>query len=117
MQANKSVCKIMTHRLVKESLKLLPAKAPDALKDFTEEFFSKVPKDDIEMLEPKHIASMMQHQWDLTSNRRQGKPSITIRTTSLKKGDADIGHTLIDVVNDDMAFLVDSVAAEVARHS
>lgn len=107
----------MTHRLVKESIQFLPAKTPAALKNFIEEFFSKVPDDDIAMLEPRHIASMSQHQWDMANKRRQGEPSITIRTTRLKKGDADIGYTLIDIVNDDMAFLVDSVAAELARHS
>jgi glutamate dehydrogenase len=107
----------MTHRLVAEAKKLLPAKSAAALKEFAEEFFSKVPKDDIDILEPRHIASIAEKHWQMAHARKKGKSALEIRTTNLKKGDADIGYTLIDIVNDDMAFLVDSVAAEIARHN
>ncbi len=101
---------------IKEAQKHLPSKAPAALKKFLRDFYARVPEEDLRMMEPALIAKTAQIHWDLSRKRRSGGAAISIYTTQLDKNRPGAGHTVIDLVNDDMAFLVDSVAAEIRRH-
>ncbi|MBI4030171.1 MAG: NAD-glutamate dehydrogenase, partial [Proteobacteria bacterium] len=105
----------MSHRHITQALKSIPAKSSAAVKKFLNDFYEKISTEDIDLMEPHHMASLAMLHWDLSAQRRPGRPIIKIRTTRIKKGDSDAGYTLIDMVNDDRAFLVDSIAAEIAR--
>ena len=87
-------------------------------KSFFKTFYAKVPKEDMEMMAPENLAYTAQNHLKLSRARPVGKkPAISVYTPTLKKGGWDAGRTIIDIVNDDMAFLVDSVVAEVIRHN
>ena len=98
---------------IKTALKALPAGSPLALRSFLTDFFDRVSPDDIKSLDPQQMADIAVRQWEMSKARKAGEPQVVIHTVT--GGRAGQGRTLIDVVNDDMAFLVDSVAAEITR--
>lgn len=106
----------MTSTQIKAARKLLPAKAPAGLQKLLDSFYAKVAAEDMALLDPALMVQTAQIHWDLSRKRAKGKPAMHIRTAFLDKNNPGIGHTLIDMVNDDTAFLVDSVAAEIGQH-
>lgn len=102
-------------QIIKDALKALPAKTPKAIQDFLNEFYSRVPEDDLVLMTPEVMARTAIEHWDMTQKRKPGTPAIHIYTRTFGEGEGSLGHTVINLVNDDMAFLVDSVAAEIAR--
>ncbi len=84
---------------------------------FFKTFYTNVPKEDYEMMAPENLAYTAQNHLELSKSRKfGGKPAISISTPTRKVEGWDAGQTVIDIVNDDMAFLVDSVVAEIIRH-
>jgi glutamate dehydrogenase len=107
----------MTHKLIKDAAKLLPKNASKGLKDFLSGLYENVPEEDMAMMDSDIISSTAQIHWDLLRDRKQGQANISIQSPEIKEDDGSIGTTYIDVVSDDMAFVVDSVAAEISRHN
>ena len=54
--------------------------------------------------------------WQLGAHRTAGQPNVRVHTPTVAAEGWDAPHTLIDIVNDDMPFLVDSVAMAIDRH-
>lgn len=103
--------------LIDQALKVLPAKTLEETKDFLREFFLKTPHDDMALLGAEAMVRIAQDHLKLAQGRKAGEVRIAIRTLSAKEDPtAPAGRTVIDIVNDDMAFLVDSVASEVTRY-
>ena len=75
-----------------------------------------MPTEDLKILSHENVALIAQTHWRLTQARNKGEPKIEIYSIAPDKTDSNAGYTVIDIVNDDMAFLVDSVAAEISRH-
>ncbi len=97
-------------------LKLLPAKAPAIQRDFSKKLLEKIPAGDLAQIKPVVLANTALSHWELLKAKKKNTPSIRIYTP---KEDADgwtAGCTIIDIVQDDRAFLVDSIVAEIVRH-
>ena len=77
------------------------------------DFFSKVPAEDRVRLNEADRKAVAKLHADMAARRKSGKGLVEISTM----GAGTKARTVIDIVNDDMAFLVDSVAAEIVRHS
>ena len=103
-------------QIIKDTVKALPPQSSKALQDFAGEFFARVPDDDLVLMTPAVMARVTADHWDMTHARAPGQPAIRAYTRAAGEGEGSMGHTVINIVNDDMAFLVDSVAAEIARH-
>lgn len=106
----------MTHPLISETLKKLPSKSPALMKEFATKFLSKLSEDDLKQLTPDVLVKIVESQWDLLKGKKEGKPSIRIYTPKKDEDGWTTGRTIIDIVQDDMAFLIDSVVAEIVRH-
>lgn len=108
----------MTTTRLKQAQEHIPTKSSLDYKSFLKTFYERVPKEDIEMMAPENLAHTAQSHLKMSHERKFGKePSISIYTPTTKQGGWESGRTIIDIVNDDMAFLVDSVVAEVIRHN
>ena len=89
-----------------------------SLKSFLNIFYENVPKDDKEQMAPENITHAAKSHLDLSAKRKYGAPAtISIYSPTLKKNGWESNGTIIDIVNDDMAFLVDSVLAEIIRRN
>lgn len=76
------------------------------------DFFTKVPAEDRLRLNDADRKSVAKQHADMAARRKaqKGLVQVSVLGTGAK------ARTVIDIVNDDMAFLVDSVAAEIVRH-
>lgn len=103
-------------QIIKATVKALPPQSSKGIQDFAAAFFGKVPEDDLRQMTPAVMARVTADHWDMMHKREPGKAIIRTYTRPMGEGEGSLGHTVINIVNDDMAFLVDSVAAEIARH-
>ncbi len=90
------------------------AKTISSLKSFLNIFYKNVPDEDVQLMRPEHINFTAKTHLDIVSNRKYGSNAkVSVYTPTTTKNGWDSSCTIIDIVNDDMAFLVDSVVAEI----
>ncbi|MFA5592806.1 MAG: NAD-glutamate dehydrogenase [Micavibrio sp.] len=106
----------MSTSILSRTLKLLPSKSPSMLKSFTEKLLQNIPQEDLEQITPEILALTAQNHWELLHAKKPGKPAIRIYTPIAEKDGVSLNRTIIDIVQDDMAFLIDSFVAEIVRH-
>ena len=93
-------------------------KKTSSLEKFHQQFFKNISKGDLAQMAPESIAYTTKTHLKLAASRKhKNAPAISIHTPTLKQDGWDAGRTIIDIVNDDMAFLVDSVVAEIIRYN
>ncbi|MCB1532796.1 MAG: NAD-glutamate dehydrogenase [Alphaproteobacteria bacterium] len=105
----------MPKQLIKNALKSLPKNTADSHKQLLKILGEHVPSEDRDLFDADLFCEMASSHWNLSEQREKGAPSIRIycpitHTDTLRK-------TVIDVVSDDMAFLVDSVVAEINKNN
>ncbi len=90
------------------------AKTSPTLKSFLNIFYKNVPDEDVKLMRPEHINHAGKTHLDISLNRKYGSNAkVLVYTPTVKKNGWDSSCTIIDIINDDMAFLVDSVVAEI----
>lgn len=107
----------MPHHFINSALKTLPKSASGELKKFLPLFFETVPKEDLEQIDPITMAHAAHAHFEISKKRNNGDAYIEVKTPTLDKDGWSIGATIIDIVSDDMAFLIDSVVAEIVRQN
>src|SRR5215467_235827 len=105
---------------MEEVLALVRAKAPaaqrGAIERFVNEYFQEVaPEDLIERRVDDLYGAALSH-WNFARKREPGKPKLRVFNPTVEEHGWQSTHTVIEIVNDDMPFLVDSVTMEVNRH-
>ncbi len=78
-------------------------------KNFLSQFYAQLPEDDLRLLQDHRINDIARTHWDMTKKREYDACEILIsnpKDKSLSQG------TIIDIVSENMSFLVDSVAAK-----
>jgi len=79
--------------------------------DFINAFYGNTAPEDVLRAAPDQLLAAALSAWDLLQKRTPHEPSIRVFNPKNEKGGWDTDHTAVQVVNDDMAFLVDSVTA------
>ncbi len=115
-KTNKKALHPMLNPLIEKILKLFPAKTPAIAREFAAKFLEKVPADDLKQITPEILVKTVQSHWELFKAKKDNAPSIRIYTPTQDEDGWSAGCTIIDVVQDDMAFLIDSIVAEIVRH-
>ncbi len=105
----------MPHNLIKKALADLPQKTGKIEKKLLEQIGQFIPSDDVTHFNVNIIQELAKSHLDLSTERKTGEPKISIYCPIPEKGGKR--KTIIDIVSDDMAFLVDSVAAEINRNN
>jgi glutamate dehydrogenase len=78
---------------------------------FVRTFYKNVPPDDILQRPPKALIAAAAALWQFMAERRPGKAKIQVLSPIDKAHAWAAGRTIVQIVNDDMPFLVDSVTA------
>jgi glutamate dehydrogenase len=90
---------------------------PDSgLAEFVTTYLTHGVFDDLTLADADHLAHAALAHWRRGAVRPAGTAIVRVWTPSRASGDWDAPHTLIDIVNDDMPFLVDSVTMAIDRH-
>ena len=82
---------------------------------FIEQLYGRAVPDDVVRYAPEDLATLTARAYDFMAERAAGAPKISCETVKLvDSGDSNL-VTVVEIVNDDMPFLVDSVMGEIAE--
>ena len=79
-------------------------------------YYRHVAREDLATRDPADICGPALAHRTLGEERPQGRAKVRVFTPTLDEYGWDPGHTVVQVVTDDMPFLVDSVTMELTRH-
>ena len=105
----------MSKDLVSKSIKALPAKASATGKMLLKLLKENISHEDIKHFDSDLFTKMSNSHWNLSKRKEPGQSDLHIYrhiTTNQK-----FRKTIIDIISDDMAFLVDSIVAEINRNN
>ncbi len=90
-------------------------KAKADIGDFIRLYYDAVPPADLLGESPENLLGAALSHWHLAARRKPGGANIRVYNPSAEHDGWSSSHSIIEIVNDDMPFLVDSVAAELNR--
>src|SRR5690242_19362688 len=79
-------------------------------------YYRHVASEDLLARDPADICGPAMAHRALGEERPQGRAKVRVFTPTVEEYGWDPGHTVVQVVTDDMPFLVDSVTMELTRH-
>ena len=82
---------------------------------FIRQFYANVPISDIAGDSPEELFSAALSLWQFAARRQPGAPKVRVFNPRQDEHGWRSPHTIAEIVNDDMPFLVDSVTAELGR--
>ncbi|MDP9190564.1 MAG: NAD-glutamate dehydrogenase [Acidobacteriota bacterium] len=102
-------------RLAAEARRRVPAEQAGSAENFVRRYFANVAPDDVIYTSFDTLLGGALSLWDFGAQRTPGKPKVRLFNPTQAVDGWDLQHTVIEIVNDDMPFLVDSVTAEIRR--
>jgi glutamate dehydrogenase len=82
---------------------------------FLARYYRHVPIEDLAEREPLDLAGAALSHKQLAAQRPQGTANVRVFTPTVDEYGWTSGHTVVEIVTDDMPFLVDSVTTELSR--
>ena len=105
---------------LEEVLRLVQAKVPagqrDTLSSFVLRYYGQVDPEDLAERAPADLYGAALSHWNFARRRDPAHARVRVFNPSIEEHGWQSTHTIIEIVNDDMPFLVDSVTMEVNRH-
>ncbi len=83
---------------------------------FLRSYYAQVPAEDLEHRNPDELRAVARCHWDLAQQRAPGTAIVRVFAPKRAEDGWDANHTIVQIVNDDMPFLVDSVTMDLERH-
>ncbi|SFN03605.1 NAD-glutamate dehydrogenase [Variovorax sp. OV329] len=104
-----------------EVVQLIQAKVSDPgsarqLVAFVQAYFGQVDPEDLAERQPADLYGAALSHWNFARKRAPGETRVRVFNPSIAEHGWQSTHTIIEIVNDDMPFLVDTVTMEVNRH-
>lgn len=84
--------------------------------EFARQLYLRTPKDDIAVFSPSELAAIARSSFNFLKSRTPNTPSLRVYNPSVKEHGWTGPYTVIEVINDDMPFLVDSCTEALTRH-
>ena len=105
----------LVDRLVAEARTRVPAANAESVELFVRRYFALVAPDDIIYTAFDTLLGAVLSLYEYGAQRKPGATSVRLFNPTVEKNGWSAEHTIIEIVNDDMPFLVDSVSAEIQR--
>ncbi|MDT7557947.1 MAG: glutamate dehydrogenase, partial [Pseudonocardiales bacterium] len=86
--------------------------AAPGLAKLSELYFRHTPVEDLAAAAPEQLAAAVRSHYQLAEHRAQGRPVLRVSDGAVELGRS---CTVVEIVNDDMPFLVESVLAAISR--
>jgi len=93
----------------------LSAEEAGPCESFVRQYFRWVPADDLAGRSTLDLYGMALAHWRLAQQRSPGEAAIRVYNPQFEQHGWQSTHTVIDIVSDDMPFVVDSIAIELGR--
>ncbi len=94
----------------------LPADSSAAAVAFCRGYYAHVPPEDLLELDPDDLYGAVLTHWNFARQRTPGTPLVRAYNPSFDEHGWQSTHSVLEVVTDDMPFLVDSVIMELNQH-
>ena len=105
----------LTDSLIEAVAGRLEHEPPAAYREFVRQYYHWVPAKDLADRRPEDLAGAIVSHWRLAHQRDRGEVKVSVYNPDLAAHLWESPYTVIEVVSDDMPFLVDSVTMELAR--
>ena len=105
----------LVDRLVAEARRRVSPEQAKSVEHFVRRYFAHVATDDVIYTNLDTLLGGALSLWELGAERTPGTPVVRLFNPSAEANGWGLEHTVIEIVNDDMPFLVDSVSAEIHR--
>jgi len=83
---------------------------------FVARYFGQVDPEDLQERSPADLYGAALSHWNFARKREPGRPRVRVFNPTMEEHGWQSTHTIVEIVNDDMPFLVDSVVMEANRH-
>jgi len=100
------------NRVVGAARKALKKDQAAKIEPFVRHFYAIVPENDLAGRKPQELFQRAFQIWKSGGTRAQKKALVHVFNPTLSEHGYESDHTVVDIINDDMPFLVDSVTAE-----
>jgi glutamate dehydrogenase len=91
---------------------VLAGRRRDIPREFVLELYARAAPDDLERCSPDELADMAEQSWSFLLQRPPAAPKVAFAPRP-----ASPGIAVLEILNDDMPFLVDSVLGELGEHA
>jgi glutamate dehydrogenase len=98
-------------KIVREARKSLKGRKASMAGRFVHTYYANVPPPDILQRGPVDLWGAASSHWKLASSRKRRQAKVRVYTPRAEKHGWNSPHTVVEIVTDDMPFLVDSVTA------
>lgn len=85
-------------------------------KVFSEIVVGRLPGDELEVLSAKTWAALCSNLLRFFRDRPRGQPQVRVYNPTADENGYECPYTVLEIINDDMPFLVDTVSMAVAQH-
>jgi len=102
-------------RLVIEARGRVSADQGDSVEEFVRRYFALVAPEDIIYTSMETLVGGALSLWEFGARRQPGLAKVRLYNPTTEKNGWGLEHTVVEIINDDMPFLVDSVSAEINR--
>ncbi|MFK8249946.1 NAD-glutamate dehydrogenase [Ancylobacter terrae] len=103
--------------LIEQTDLILAATDDDVPNDFASRLFAGAVAEDVRLYGPHELAALARQSFRHLQQRAPGRPDIAVTSPEAAGGERLQAISVIEVVNDDMPFLLDSVMAELTERS
>jgi glutamate dehydrogenase len=94
----------------------LPEAQRDTVSAFVARYFGQVDPEELADRSPADLYGAALSHWNFARKREPGRARVRVFNPSVEEHGWQSTHTIVEMVNDDMPFLVDSVTMEINRH-
>ena len=94
----------------------VPEDRRDQVEEFARQYYQRLAPEDLLELEPEDLYGAVLAHWRLAHRRQPGEAKVRVYSPRFEEHGWRSKHSIVEIVTDDMPFLVDSVAMELNRH-
>ncbi|MCP1727524.1 glutamate dehydrogenase [Natronospira proteinivora] len=116
MAAKKTTTKrTRINQILTEAEKQLGERYSEQHERFIRHYFSAVAREDLADRKPANLAGAALAHWRAGRNRKPGEPQLRVYNPTPSRDGWDSSHTVVELITDDMPFLVDSLSMALNR--
>jgi glutamate dehydrogenase len=93
----------------------LPGEQASPCESFVRQYYHRVPAEDLAARDPLDLYGAAVAHWNLVQQRLPGRAKVRVDNPVFDQHGWKSAHTVVEIVTDDMPFLVDSVTMELIR--
>ena len=107
----------LLEKIVSRCHERLPVEEADRAAEFARQYYAFAPPDYLEDRSPLDVYGAALAHWGFAGQRERGSAKVRVYNPQFEPHGCQSSHTVVEIVSDDMPFLVDSVSMELRRQS